>query len=135
MKARHLFTIALGALMLTACHKEDVEVGSSAPSIISATMESSTRTTINEDREVLWSTGDVLALIYSPSVTVDYTLADGAGTTSGTFATMATAPSGEVVAALYPSSIFNSYANDKIVVTMPDTYTYAENSIAGAPGG
>lgn len=133
MKARHLFTIALGALMLTACHKEDVEISSSAPSIISATMESSTRTTINEDREVLWSTGDVLALIYSPSANVDYTLADGAGTTSGTFATTATAPSGDVVAALYPSSIFSGYANDKIVVTMPDTYTYAENNIAGAP--
>lgn len=134
MKTRHIFAVALGALMLTACHKEDVELTSYAPSTITATLqEASTRTTINEDREVLWSTGDVLALIYSSSEKVNYTLTDGAGTTSATFTTSATAPSGDIVAALYPSSIFSSYADDKIEVTMPDTYAYTENSIAGAP--
>lgn len=81
--------------------------------------------------DVLWSSGDVVK-IYAGTETLgsDFTLTEGAGTTSATFegwiAETATAP----YYAVYPSSAAQGIDNSTIKYIIPANQAYVENSFA-----
>ena len=91
MKKINLFlTILAAAAGFTNCSKAELVENKETEkggSVVYATTDAATKTTLANDYKVLWSTGDKITFIKdgATNTTYTYTLSSGAGTTSGTF--------------------------------------------------
>ena len=139
---RLLLTLASAALMAVGCHDEIAggpAVDAPDFTAVAETFDESTRTSMDEDRNILWSRGDQLAIFRSRTVADRYQVTDAtAGTGQGTFSAVSTqdvAVSDDIAAnvAFYPymESLSCSRDGDAYVignVVLPAVQTYAAGS-------
>ncbi|MCQ2172007.1 MAG: hypothetical protein MJZ17_04540 [Bacteroidales bacterium] len=91
MKKINLFlTILAAAAGFTNCSKAELVENKETEkggSVVYATTDAATKTTLANDYKVLWSEGDKITFVKdgATNTTYTYTLSSGAGTTSGTF--------------------------------------------------
>ena len=131
MKKTRYFALGLIALAMTACQHLE-ETGGSVR--LTALMEgnSQTKTTLSPPQEgesdVLWSTNDKIGVYMNgESSASTFTLVQGAGTATGTFAGEGT---GTSYLAVYPQSAFSSRSGNTIQLTLPQEQTYQQGSFA-----
>lgn len=136
MKSKLFLAIAIGAMTLTACNKEDLGNIILSNETISANLvdeTTQTRTTLN-GLQVVWNAADKISVFAKNGNSVSNNagiIKTGVGTTSATFDVVLEGTT--KLAAAYPYMDGTTYANGKITMNLPDSYTYVENGIGGAP--
>ena len=77
------------AALFAGCQKPEFEISVESKDVFSASVEefdAQTKTSMNENRRVVWSTGDRLSIFQGSTIADEYVLADGsAGLSSGSF--------------------------------------------------
>ena len=136
MKRKLFLAIAIGAMALTACNKEDCGDTFLRNETLSASLvdeTAQTRTALN-GLQVVWSANDKISVFAENGNSVSNNagiIKTGVGTTSATFDVVLEGTT--KLAAAYPYMDGTTYANGTITMNMPDSYTYVENGIGGAP--
>lgn len=97
---------------------EQTPQGKGKVTVFASTEGATTRTTLGDDYSVLWAEGDKINIGGQ-----EFTLSDGSGTTTGTFEGIA--PADGTCDVYYPSTYDGT--------NWPNTQTYAEGDISGAP--
>lgn len=134
MKRSVLLFVAI-AILFTSCDREaegyDVKDGLS---LIKATTETQSRTTLGDDDSVLWSEGDYIGVfgIMNDGSAADadiYQLVSGAGTTNGVFEG-GLASTFDTYSAIYPVSIYAAISHSgQILLQLPyDNAVYTEQN-------
>lgn len=125
---KKIYTLAaLAMVAIVACNKEietSIEILPTDKGEVSivAQAPAETKTTI-DGLQVKWATGDHIAVIDEDNGAHDFTLDDGAGTTTGVFSgSLAGKESGGI--AIYPYSGNAAYNGTNITVDYPATYAY-----------
>ncbi len=125
---KKIYTLAaLAMVAIVACNKEietSIEILPADKGEVSivAKAPAETKTTI-DGLQVKWATGDHIAVIDEDNGAHDFTLDDGAGTTTGEFSgSLAGKESGGI--AIYPYSGNAAYNGTNITVDYPATYAY-----------
>lgn len=130
MKKINLFlTILAAAAGFTNCSKAELVENKETEkggSVVYATTDAATKTTLANDYKVLWSTDDQIKFVKdgASTTTYTYTLSSGAGTTSGTF-TCAQTPEDGTYTVWYPAAFNEQYWYIQKYVSATD--------ISGAP--
>ncbi|MEG1622059.1 MAG: hypothetical protein RR330_01660 [Alistipes sp.] len=121
--------LLVSAATLTNCTKDEAVFLSSTPqTTLSATVEEPTRT-ILDGAQVQWLTGDKIMVAHTDTkATAEYTLTEGAGTTSGIFAGNDLGQGAKI--ALYPYQATATYTNDHIEFELPAQQTYTAKTFA-----
>lgn len=120
--------------VLSACQKTapDVVDGSIGLSSLTALTAPATRTSTNSSLQVLWSTGDQIAVYGNtadPENATPFTLSGEGGGTTGTF-TGETVACGDLAYAVYPYyDNYQGLSAGHITTFIPKTQTYVEGSI------
>ena len=136
MKRKLFLAIAIGVMTLTACNKEDmgnISLGNETISAILTDETAQTRTALN-GLQVVWSENDRISVFAENGNSISNnagTIKTGTGTTSATFDVVLEGTT--KLAAAYPYMPGTTYSDGKITMTLPDSYTYVENGIGGAP--
>lgn len=136
MKSKLFLAIAIGAMTLTACNKEDLGNIILSNETISANLvdeTTQTRTTLN-GLQVVWNAADKISVFAENGNSVSNNagiIKTGVGTTSATFDVVLEGTT--KLAAAYPYMDGTTYANGKITMNLPESYTYVVNGIGGAP--
>ena len=131
--------LAAVAAIFASCQKpvldEPVEVKDTFTAFVEE-FDSPTKTSMNSNKQQLWSAGDELAIFRGNLVADEYKLADEcAGTTSGIFKSVSGGAAGTAVpcnVAYYPyaegQSLKATEAGYELSVELPETQLYAQNS-------
>ena len=131
--------LAAVAATFASCQKpvldEPVEVKDTFTAFVEE-FDSPTKTSMNSNKQQLWSAGDELAIFRGNLVADEYKLADEcAGTTSGIFKSVSGGAAGTAVpcnVAYYPyaegQSLKATEAGYELSVELPETQLYAQNS-------
>ena len=94
------------ALSLTSCQNELAELTPSDGEHITLSVTqddaAATRTYLNDDKKVVWSTGDAFSLFDTKNINQPFELTKGAGNTTGEFGGTVSADSREEYYAVYP---------------------------------
>ena len=94
------------ALSLTSCQNELAELTPSGGERITLSVTqddaAATRTYLNDDKKVVWSTGDAFSLFDTKNINQPFELTKGAGNTTGEFGGTVSADSREEYYAVYP---------------------------------
>ncbi|MBQ8116282.1 MAG: hypothetical protein IJ145_09220 [Prevotella sp.] len=94
------------ALSLTSCQNELAELTPSGGERITLSVTqddaSGTRTYLNDDKKVVWSTGDALSLFDTKNINQPFELTKGAGSTTGEFGGTVSLGSRKEYCAVYP---------------------------------
>ncbi len=115
-------------LILTGCSTNELTDITPVPEskvIITASIEqeANTRVTLNENRELLWHSGDAITLFDDGGNTKTYTLTkESEGKTSGSFE--GDALQGTLVGAAHPATANPVLDGNKLTMTLPSTITY-----------
>lgn len=134
---RNLFLLsAVVGLLLTACDKNEFGASVLSNQTVSASLpdlEGKTRTVLN-GLQVVWSSGDKISVFAQNGTVITNnlgTIKTGVGTTSASFNVVLEGTT--KLAASYPYMSSVAYDGNVISMTLPDSYTYSENGISGAP--
>ena len=136
----------LAALMACGCQEEELNLKTSEPKSFTASIEDnysggSTKTTLDENGNVLWEKGDQVSIFAGSTINEQYQITDDSdGKTSANLNSVSTS-TGFVAGtdfgnnvAYYPYSSNNAIAKSKtaykVSVVLPSTQTYAEASFA-----
>lgn len=99
MKTDKVFAALLAVLTLAACSKnttsDKVATAGKTFTVGTESFSTGTRTSMNSNREVLWSNGDLLSVWAGTDEQTEYKLSGGAGTTSGSITAVGEAATGE----------------------------------------
>jgi hypothetical protein len=132
MKKRQLTYGAMAALALalglTSCQNELAELTPSGGERItlSVTQDDAdgTRTYLNDDKKVVWSTGDVLSVFDTKNVNQPFELTKGAGSTTADFGGTVSADSREEYYAVYPYGAGYTISSGTVAgITLPAEQT------------
>ena len=135
MKNKLFYLVLTGCLLtFAACENNDFEDAllTKSGSVLATLPDADTKTVI-DGLQVLWSESDAISM-FTATEKHKGTITDGKGTKVATFG-FESQVNDTKVAAVYPYYDVNAYdaQNAKISMTMPDSYTYVENGIGGAP--
>lgn len=100
---------------------------------LTAVCDSDTKTSLDGSGYTVWNENDKIKVICSGETASDFTLQDGAGTTTGDFRGLV--PSGKsAIYAVYPSTAYSSRSGTNVVVTVPSSQDggFASGNIAVA---
>ena len=127
--AMAVLTLALG---LTSCQNELAELTPSGGERITLSVTQddadATRTYLNDDKKVVWSTGDALSLFDTKSVNQPFELTKGAGNTTGEFGGTVSVDSRKEYYAVYPYSEGYTISSGTVTgVTLPAEQTAVAN--------
>ena len=122
-------TLAFG---LTSCQSELAELTPSGGERITLSVTqddaAGTRTYLNDDKKVVWSTGDALSLFDTKDVNQPFELTKGAGYTTGEFDGTVSLGSGKEFYAVYPYSEGYTISSGTVTgVTLPAEQTAVAN--------
>ena len=122
-------TLALG---LTSCQNELAELTPSGGERITLSVTqddaAGTRTYLNDDKKVVWSTGDALSLFDTKNVNQPFELTKGAGNTTGEFGGTVSADSRVEYYAVYPYGAGYTISSGTVTgVTLPAEQTAVAN--------
>ena len=136
MRKRQLTYGAMTALVLalglTSCQNELAELTPSGGERITLSVTqddaAGTRTYLNDDKKVVWSTGDALSLFDTKNVNQPFELTKGAGNTTGEFGGTVSADSRVEYYAVYPYSEGYTISSGTVTgVTLPAEQTAVAN--------
>lgn len=137
MKTSRIYTFMAFIMMLTivSCNKEEFNIGEYSSAIFNATAElPSTRTTLDEDGKVTWTSGDKIAFYWqvdkavhendadypyvsdglqSSGMKAKFTIANASKTFVDAFINNIKTTNGRNLYAVYPSTIVSSYYKDE----------------------
>ena len=124
-----VLTLAFG---LTSCQNELAELTPSGGERITLSVTqddaAGTRTYLNDDKKVVWSTGDALSLFDTKNVNQTFELTKGAGNTTGEFGGTVSADSRVEYYAVYPYSEGYTISSGTVTgVTLPAEQTAVAN--------
>lgn len=109
--------------LITGCsNEEQMENGKNSAFSLNATTDMDTRTCVNEQYNVLWSTGDAI-YVYGDGVKGTLTLTSGENSNSGTFGGTLKGAADNLQYALYPAEV-----GAAMTFAFPAVYTYPYNS-------
>ena len=122
-------TLALG---LTSCQNELAELTPSGGERITLSVTqddaAGTRTYLNDDKKVVWSTGDALSLFDTKDVNQVFELTKGAGNTTGEFGGTVSVDSRKEYCAVYPYDADYTFTSGTVTgVTLPAEQTAVAN--------
>ena len=122
-------TLALG---LTSCQNELAELTPSGGERITLSVTqddaAGTRTYLNDDKKVVWSTGDALSLFDTKNINQVFELTKGAGNTTGEFGGTVSVDSRKEYYAVYPYSEGYTISSGTVTgVTLPAEQTAVAN--------
>ena len=122
-------TLALG---LTSCQNELAELTPSGGERITLSVTqddaAGTRTYLNDDKKVVWSTGDALSLFDTKNVNQVFELTKGAGSTTGEFGGTVSLGSRKEYCAVYPYGAGYTISSGTVTgVTLPAEQTAVAN--------
>ena len=126
MKSRYiLMSVAAAAMTFVSCVKENInDIKFSEVTLNAVTEGSQTKTALTGFADVVWATGDQIA-VYDGAAFTDFILSSGAGTASAGFSgTLAEGKTAE--AAVYPAS---AKGTDMTTVKYPAEYAYSEMGV------
>ena len=120
------------ALGLTSCQNELAELTPSGGERITLSVTqddaAGTRTYLNDDKKVVWSTGDALSLFDTKNVNQVFELTKGAGNTTGEFGGTVSVDSRKEYYAVYPYSEGYTISSGTVTgVTLPAEQTAVAN--------
>ena len=120
------------ALSLTSCQNELAELTPSGGERITLSVTqddaAGTRTYLNDDKKVVWSTGDALSLFDTKNVNQPFELTKGAGNTTGEFGGTVSVDSRKEYYAVYPYSEGYTFSSGTVTgVTLPAEQTAVAN--------
>lgn len=136
-KLNYISALLCAAALVGSCTNEELlESGTAAQGEMSliATTGADTRTAVDENYNVKWSSNDAFYAFGSEvekqnntyyKATGEFVLQKGAGTTTGTFKSTMKGKFSDLKYAVYPLS---AYASATKVVTFPTTYTYPNSN-------
>ena len=136
MRKRQLTYGAMAALALalglTSCQNELAEFTPSGGERITLSVTqddaAGTRTYLNDDKKVVWSTGDALSLFDTKNINQPFELTKGAGNTTGEFGGTVSADSRVEYYAVYPYSEGYTISSGTVTgVTLPAEQTAVAN--------
>ncbi|MBO5642303.1 MAG: hypothetical protein J5900_07710 [Prevotella sp.] len=136
MKKRQLTYGAMAALTLalglTSCQNELAELTPSGGERITLSVTqddaAGTRTYLNDDKKVVWSTSDALSLFDTKNVNRPFELTKGAGSTTGEFGGTVSADSRKEYCAVYPYGADYTFTSGTVTgVTLPAEQTAVAN--------
>ncbi|MEG1464458.1 MAG: hypothetical protein RSC11_06080, partial [Mucinivorans sp.] len=134
MKKIVLASIVLLSTFFTSCTKSELTVAPDGSNTLSAVMENSdsdgiSRTTLDDDRNVIWSAGDKLSVFNqaNQSQQAEYTISQGAGTRLAVFQSNTLLDAGDKYA-FYPASAGVTCQANVMSFNLPATQAYAKNS-------
>ena len=122
-------TLALG---LTSCQNELAELTPSGGERITLSVTqddaAATRTYLNNDKKVVWSTGDALSLFDTKNINQVFELTKGAGSTTADFGGTVSADSREEYYAVYPYGADYTISSGTVTgITLPAEQTAVAN--------
>ena len=128
MKKKYIFYTAVAVLAFVACSKEktvEVPAGTTLKAVIGT---EETKASHTHYKDVVWASGDALAVYTTDASYTKFDLTAGDGTTDGTFT------AGSVVTpstfAIYPYSAAKSFDGSKdATITLPAEYTWSEQGL------
>ena len=86
---KYIFAIALAATVLAGCQKEEFSAPAAKQSdgktVLTATVNNGTRSTVSEDGMFAWAEDDVIAVMTDKGEFTPFNLTDGSGTYKATF--------------------------------------------------
>lgn len=126
MKSRYvLMSVAVAAMTLISCVKENIdEVSFSEVTLNAVTEGGQTKTALTGFADVVWAAKDQIA-VYDGTSFTDFTLSSGAGTASAGFS--GTLAAGKTATgAVYPAA---AKGDDMSVVNYPAEYAYSEMGV------
>ena len=86
---KYIFAIALAATVLAGCQKEEFSAPAAKQSdgktVLTATVNNGTRSTVSEDGMFAWAEDDVIAVMTDKGTFTPFNLTDGSGTYKATF--------------------------------------------------
>ena len=136
MRKRQLTYGAMAALTLafglTSCQNELAELTPSGGERITLSVTqddaTGTRTYLNDDKKVVWSTGDALSLFDTKNVNQPFELTKGAGNTTGEFDGTVSLESREEFYAVYPYDADYTFSSGTVTgITLPAEQTAVAN--------
>ena len=91
---KYIFTIALAATVLAGCQKEEFSAPAAkqndGKTVLTATVNNGTRSTVSEDGMFAWATDDVIGAMTPEGKFAQFNLTGGSGTYSATFTSVET---------------------------------------------
>ncbi|MBR4269099.1 MAG: hypothetical protein IKQ47_04865 [Prevotella sp.] len=119
-------------LSLTSCQNELAELTPSGGERITLSVTqddaAGTRTYLNDDKKVVWSTGDALSLFDTKNINQTFELTKGAGSTTGEFGGTVSVDSRKEYYAVYPYSEGYTISSGTVTgVTLPAEQTAVAN--------
>lgn len=119
------------AALFSSCTFEEMEVKRNAAGndVLQASLESveDTRATLNEQNEVVWTEGDVITVVGTSST--EFTLSEGAGTSSGKFSGDISSAGTQPYFAVFPKSGNASYSGGALKFDIAQERGASENNV------
>ncbi len=113
--------------MLAGCQKEEFSAPAAKQSdgktVLTATVNNGTRSTVSEDGMFAWAEDDVIAVMTDKGEFTPFNLTDGSGTYKATFTSVEPNVKVEKVA-VFPSNAAKSVKDKSLSVTLPGTLPY-----------
>ncbi len=129
MKKMMLFAMAVAAMALVSCNKEQPVKENEGMTVLHfGIADESTKTTVSGAVNMVWTEGDDIAVVTGTSGVKTFTLSSGAGTGNGTFVLNEVVEVQENATSFYPASL-SPYWSSGWHVTVPDTYVWSERGL------
>lgn len=124
---KYIFAIALAATMLAGCQKEEFSAPAAkqddGKTVLTATVNNGTRSTVSEDGMFAWATDDVIGAMTPEGKFAQFNLTGGSGTYSATFTSVDDNVKVEKVA-VFPMEDAKALDGKKLTVTLPERFNY-----------
>lgn len=124
---KYIFAIALAATVLAGCQKEEFSAPAAKQSdgktVLTATVNNGTRSTVSEDGMFAWATDDVIGAMTPEGKFAQFNLTGGSGTYSATFTSVDDNVKVEKVA-VFPMEDAKALDGKRLTVTLPERFNY-----------
>lgn len=129
MKKMMILATAIAAMALAGCQKEQQQAPVQEKSTtLHFGLGDATKATHTAAVQLLWAEGDDIS-VDTPLGFKTFDLVSGEGTASGTFQINETVTVNENATAVYPAALAPSWSDDKLTMTLPDSYAWSDHGI------
>lgn len=129
MKKMMILATAIAAMALAGCQKEQQQAPVQEESTtLHFGLGDATKATHTAAVQLLWAEGDDIS-VDTPLGFKTFDLVSGEGTASGTFQINETVTVNENATAVYPAALAPSWSDDKLTMTLPDSYAWTAHGV------
>lgn len=129
MKKMMILATAIAAMAVAGCQKEQQQAPVQEESTtLHFGLGDATKATHTAAVQLLWAEGDDIS-VDTPLGFKTFDLVSGEGTASGTFQINETVTVNENATAVYPAALAPSWSDDKLTMTLPDSYAWTAHGV------